>query len=144
MTSVWNKPTVQMMLTRLTDGEQRALSSLQIAPKQMEAVLNDVVASARGKIKAGGFQLGPDGTVPDSLRVEVISVALWLWITGTPGNKNLQTDGRKQNYDDAMKTLGKVSCGEQRIELPDPGVIDQSIEPSISPRPRRFRHEDGI
>ncbi len=146
MSNAWNTITDQIIMSRFSDGEKAALSSLQSVPSQMTQVLSDVVDGVRGKIKAGGFQLGPDGTVPDSLKSEVISLTVWLWLTAFPKNDKLQTDGRRKNYEDALAMMEKVSSGTQRIELPDPGVVDQSIMPSISKRPHRFSHreEDGI
>jgi phage gp36-like protein len=139
----WNTITVQNIMSRFSDAEKAALSALQSMPDQITRVLSDVTDSARGKIKAGGGQLGPDGTVPNSLKLEVVSLALWLWITGFSKNDKLQTDGRKQNYNDALAVLKDVAAGKQKVELPDPGETDTSAAPSnavqlASAEPRQF------
>lgn len=144
MTNVWNIPVYQDVMERFSDSEKSALQALQGVPDQLKKILEKTVRSARGKIKAGGGQLGPDCTIPDSVHDEVVSITIWRWITAFSKNDKLQTDARKQNYTDALAVLTKVACGEQRVELPDPGVTDQSIEPSIQERHRRFKHEDGI
>lgn len=140
----WNTPTIQNVMSRFSDAEKAALAALQSAPDQITQVLSDVTDSVRGKIKAGGGQLGPDGTVPNSLKLEVVSIALWLWITGFSKNEKLQTDGRKQNYHDALAVLKDVAASKQKVELPDPGETDTSAAPSnaiqlASAEPRQFK-----
>ncbi len=131
-------------MSRFSDAEKAALAALQSAPDQITQVLGDVTDSVRGKIKAGGGQLGPDGTVPNSLKLEVVSLALWLWVTGFSKNEKLQTDGRRKNYEDALAILKDVSTGKQKVELPDPGETDTTAAPSnafqlASREPRQFR-----
>lgn len=142
--NVWNTITEENVMSRFSDGERAALRSLQVIPHQLKNVIGDVVNSTRGKIIAGGGQVGADGTIPDSLRPEVISISLWLWVSGFSKNDKIQTDGRKKNYEDALATLKQVANGEQRVELPVAVAVDQSIKPAISERPRRFKHEDGV
>jgi phage gp36-like protein len=142
--SAWNTITTQTIMSRFSDAEKSALSALQSAPDQITQVLSDVTDSVRGKIKAGGGQLGPDGTIPNSLKLEVVSLALWLWITGFSKNEKLQTDGRRKNYEDALAVLKDVSTGKQKVELPDPGETDTTAAPSnaiqvASREPRQFK-----
>lgn len=146
MSNNWNTVTVQTVMSRFSDAEKAALSALQSAPDQITRVLCDVTDSARGKIKAGGNRLGPDGTVPNSLKLEVVSIALWLWITGFSRNEKLQTDGRKQNYHDALAVLKDVAAGKQKVELPDPGETDTTAAPTnavqvASREPRQFKRD---
>lgn len=142
--SAWTTVTTQTVMSRFSDAEKSALSALQSAPDQITQVLGDVTDSVRGKIKAGGGQVGLDGTIPNSLKLEVISIALWLWITGFSKNEKLQTDGRRKNYEDALAVLKGVSMGKQKVELPDPGETDTTAAPSnaiqlASREPRQFK-----
>jgi len=141
---LWNTITTQTVMSRFSDAEKAALAALQSAPDQITQVLIDVTDSVRGKIKAGGNRLGPDGTIPNSLKLEVVSLALWLWITGFSKNEKLQTDGRKQNYNDALAVLKDVAAGKQKVELPDPGEADTTAAPTnaiqvASREPRQFK-----
>ena len=148
MSNNWNTVTTQAVMSRFSDAEKSALAALQSAPDQIARVLCDVTDSVRGKIKAGGNRLGPDGTVPNSLKLEVVSLALWLWITGFSKNEKLQTDGRKQNYLDALAVLKDVAAGKQKIELPDPGETDSTAAPTnaiqVASRDRRIFKSDKM
>jgi phage gp36-like protein len=142
--SAWNTITVDNIMSRFSDAEKAALAALQSAPDQITRVLADVTDSVRGKIKSGGGQLGPDGTLPNSLKLEVVSLTLWLWITGFSKNEKLQTDGRKQNYQDSLAVLKEVASGKQKVELPDPGETDNTAAPAnaiqlVSAEPRQFK-----
>ena len=123
--------------------EIRSLQLQSCARPDHSGHSSDVTDSARGKIKAGGGQLGPDGTIPNSLKLEVVSLALWLWITGFSKNEKLQADERK-NYEDALAVLKDVSTGKQKVELPDPGETETTAAPSnaiqvASREPRQFK-----
>jgi phage gp36-like protein len=141
----WNTVTTDDVMKRFNDAEAAAYKNMQSSDDPLGDVLQDVIDSTRGKIRAGGKQLGPDGTTPDSLKREIITIARWDWITAFSKNEKLQTDGRKKEYDEAIELMNKVASGEQAVELPDPGpAVDQAILPAISPRKRRFQHEDGV
>lgn len=141
MSISWTTLTTTNVMARFNDAEKNALQAMQSAPDQITQVLADVTDSVRGKIKAGGGQLGPDGTIPNSLKTEVISLTIWLWLTGFSRNEKLQTAGREKNYRDALEVMKEVAAGRQRVELPDPGEVDQSAAPGnaiqIASRARR-------
>lgn len=126
----WNPITEADIMSRFSDAERAALRSLQVIPDQLATVISKEVKAARGKIKAGGGQLGLDGTIPDSVQPEVVSIAIWRWITAFSKNTAIQSDVRKQNYTDALAVLKDISLGKQKVELPDAGTTDDTASAS--------------
>lgn len=125
----WDTITTDMVMSRFNDAERNAYQAMQGGADPLAVVLADVVATVRGKCLAGGNQLGPNGTSPNSLKIDIMSMAIWLWITGFTKNVKLQTDGREKNYEQAIAALEKVASGTQKVELPDAGTAQVLAAP---------------
>lgn len=125
----WETLTADNVKSRFNPDEMAAFSGMAGGVDQLSGLLEDTIDSVRGKIKAGGGQVGPDGMTPVSLKREIISIVIWDWVTAFSKNDKLQTDARKNKYNEAQVTLEKVGKGETKVELPDPGQMDTQAAP---------------
>lgn len=116
----WDTVTTDDIMAEFNTDEAAAYKNMQDDGDGLASVLANVTKSVRGKIKSGGGQLGPDGTLPNSLITEVVSIVIWRWIAAFTKNEKLQTDGRFSLYKDANVTLRDIAKGELKVELPDP------------------------
>src|SRR5271165_4890057 len=82
----WITFTHQDVLNNLTPVETAALQSVQGAVDGLTAQVAKATTTLRGKCKAGGNQLGPDGTIPASLLADAVALATWLWLSSFPKN----------------------------------------------------------
>jgi hypothetical protein len=123
MTPDWNPLTSDDIRTRFNSAEEAAYAGMS-GNNGLDQVVADVVLDVRGKIKAGGKQRGPDGTIPNSLKAGAISLCIWRWVTAFAKQPKLQTEERKSNYREALEEMTRIAKGEQAVELPDPGVTD--------------------
>lgn len=127
----WNLIAEADVLNEFTPIEQATLQGIQ-ASDSLTGILSNVVNAARGNIVAGGNQLGPDGTVPDQLRSEIIAIARWKWLISFPVLKSMQTSVRKDAAKDAQDLLNLVasqSPSRPRVELPDAGTAVATVAP---------------
>lgn len=139
----WNAITDGMVLEEFTPQEQAALKGIQ-AQDALPKIIGRVVSNIRGKIAAGGGDLGEEGTVPDTLLTEAIDIARWRWLVSFPQMKAMQTDARKSAYDAAMKMLEQVAKGDITVESPTSGESTVPV-PSFGTKRRKFSEcdEDG-
>jgi hypothetical protein len=121
----WHQITDQDVLEEFTPAEQAALKGIQGADS-LPRVLARVIAQVRGAIRAGGYELGDDNTIPDQLDGDAVAIARWRWLISFPQLKALQTVERKQAHDDAQKRIDKVAQQEMKVESPNPGTTANS------------------
>lgn len=148
----WTTINSDDVLDEFTPIEEAALKNIQGTADNLDNIIARVLRKFRSMINAGGNQLDQTGiTIPDGLVEDAIAMARWKWITSFPALKFMATDARKAANDSAMDRLKDIASQKpdrERTELP--AVVDTTpvplIQPSISPRPRRFGqpHEDGI
>ena len=115
----WNTIAASDVLTEFTPQEQASLNAIQGSSGNLGSILTNVIALARGNIRAGGYTLAPGSTIPDQLRLDVIAIARWRWLASLPALKSIQTDYRKEQYTEAMKRLDMVA--NQKINI-EPGL----------------------
>lgn len=137
----WSTIAATEVLQEFTPQEQAALNAIQGASTQLAAILARAVNAARGHIIAGGNATGPDGTIPDQVRSDVIAIARWQWLISFPQLKALQTDARKAANDEAQKTLKEINRKEIKVEIPatpsgDAGPVSQ-IQVATTGQPRQ-------
>jgi hypothetical protein len=114
----WITVTVNEVFEELAPLEAAALKA--IAPgDRFVTILGRAVNAARGACRAGGYKLGPDGTVPDQLESDVVAIARWRCLIAYPQLAKLQTKERQEAYTAAMERLDKVSVQKIKIEPPD-------------------------
>lgn len=118
----WNTPTEADVINRLTPAELAALKNIQGAIDLIPLLLADRVASAQGNINAGGFPLGPAGTIPDQIKTEVLAQVRWDLLVAFPGLEKLRTPDRKDAAANAEKKLDAISRQEIRVESPTPPI----------------------
>jgi hypothetical protein len=124
----WNPLAGDDVRTRFNAAEEAAYAGMS-GNNGLDQVVADVVLDVRGKIKAGGKQRGPDGSIPNSLKASAISLCIWRWVTAFSKQPKLQTEERQANYREAMEEMTRIAKGEQAVELPDPGVTDTVSAP---------------
>ncbi|MHC1762918.1 MAG: phage protein Gp36 family protein [Verrucomicrobiia bacterium] len=112
--------------TRLSGPELEALQGTGLADGQVDPlpdVISQVTDEIRGYIAAHGLNtLGPAGTLPPQVRAAAIALIRWrlsgrLAIGQAAGL--LQTDSRRQEYEDAITFLRDVATGKIAVESPD-------------------------
>ncbi len=115
---MWITLTTADILSELTPAETAALQTIQGATDQLTPILSKAVAQARGAIRAGGYPLGDDGTIPDQLASDVTALARWRWLTSFPQLQRMQTKERKDAHDAARELLEGVARQKFNIEPP--------------------------
>jgi len=124
MNPLWNTLTSADVLKRFTQKEAADLNAVAGTADGLTQIVLERIQNIRGRIKAGGRQLGPDGTLPDSLRDLAIDLCVWDWVTSPSGNSKVQTDVRREKAREARDTLKLLAQGELPVELPDAGELD--------------------
>lgn len=132
----------------LSAPEKAALDAIDAS--QRVDIVDDEIASARGKIQAGGNLLGPDGTLPDMLFGEVISIIRWRWLITFPKLDRLQTKERQKEAEDAEEIFRQIMRREIKVEVPTtpapltPGPIGQVQVASRNRRQFKRRQLRGL
>jgi hypothetical protein len=130
----WNTISISDVMDEFSPQEQASFNTLQGQSTTQASILTKVVNSSRGHIKAGGNQLDAAGTVPDQLRNEIIDITIWRWLKKFPQLKALQTDQRRDAYNEAMKTLKEVSKVDSgyKVEVPNAATADSSTPAPVN------------
>ncbi|HLX70776.1 MAG TPA: hypothetical protein VKV04_14200 [Verrucomicrobiae bacterium] len=142
----WSVITESEVLEEFNPKEQALIANIQNAADNLAPILQRVVNAARACVVAGGSQVDQPGTIPDQLRMDVISIARWKWLISLPQvNETLQSANRKNAHDDAMKRLDDVAAGKIKIELPgNPVVQDAPVNAVATPRSGRRVNVEGF
>ncbi len=108
------------VLQEFNPKEQELIAGIQNAADNLTPILGRAVDRALGAVRAGGYALGPDGTVPDQLKDSIIAIARWRWLISLPQvTDSLQNPNRKAAYDEAIKRLEDIANQKENIEPPD-------------------------
>ncbi len=113
----WNTLATTDVTAEILPDEVAALNTVQGSTGILAGILGNVIAEVQAGILVGGNQIGPSGTVPDQIREEVISIVRWKWFASLP-KTDLQSDFRRQQYDEAVKRLGNIRDGSEKVEIP--------------------------
>jgi hypothetical protein len=113
----WNPLATTDITAEILPDEVTALNTIQGSTTILAGLLANVIAEVQAGILVGGNQIGQSGTVPDQIREDVISIVRWKWFASLP-KTDLQSDFRRQQYDEAIKRLEKIRSGEEKIEIP--------------------------
>ncbi len=86
-------------------------------------IITECVESFRDAIRFGGQPLGPDGTIPRSLKQYIIDRAIWLFLTrGVAENPAIQSKSRRQAADRAETIMDKIMEGRLKVGADDPAA----------------------
>jgi hypothetical protein len=119
----WNTLATTDITAEMLPDEVTLLNNIQGSTNILPAVLSRVTAELQSRILAGGNQIGQPGTIPDQLRGPAIAIVRWEWFCGLP-KTDLQSDGRKAQYEAAQKRFDEVESGAKKVEIPaDPQTI---------------------
>ena len=148
-------PTSSDLASEFTPDEIALVTELQGGTSNLAVVVSRAIAEVRDAIRAGGYDLDAEGTLPLGLHSDCIAIARWRYLISLPNAaKELQTDARKSAYEEAQKKLGKISNQEWAVE--PPSLNDQrrfgnwnsenKVLPRTTPVPRpgtQFAPHDG-
>ena len=84
----------------------------------VDAIAATVVNSIRGSVAVKN-PLGPDGTIPEELLREAMSIFRFEATLRLPGVQMLQDDSRRKAYDAAEALLRRVEEGKFAVSAPD-------------------------
>jgi hypothetical protein len=84
---------------------------------KLPGIVAELVSSVVGIVAQKNRPLGPDGTIPDDLRHDVIHLAVEHYLLKIPAA--LVTEARKSAAEEARKKLIRVEKGEYRPIRPD-------------------------
>jgi hypothetical protein len=113
----WNTLATTDVTAEILPDEVTALNTIQGSSNILSGILANVIAEVQASILVGGNQIGQSGTVPDQIREDVISIVRWKWFASLP-KTGLQSDFRRQQYDEAVKRLGNIRNGSEKVEIP--------------------------
>jgi hypothetical protein len=114
---MWNNLTTTDVTAEILPDEVNALNTVQGSTSILAGILGNVIAEVQASILVGGNQIGQSGSVPDQIREDVIAMARWKWFASLP-KTDLQSDFRRQQYDEALKRLGNIRKGAEKVEVP--------------------------
>ncbi len=113
--STWNTLSVANMI---------AEGGFSIAEKTQLGTASgtNVIQTVRGVVAAaGGTVDSATGSIPDSLRMDIVAIIRWRWLTGFPNLVSLQTEPRKLAAELAEKRLDEVAKNQRPVEAPAEG-----------------------
>ena len=129
----WAVLTTEDVLGEFTLQEAYALRALQgsgsgsgMPLANMDLIVIGVVDEVRGYISAGGYALDDTSdprTIPLSLFEDAKAIARWRILIAVPSFPQLQTEPRRQAFEDALKKLALVA--QQKF------VIDPPVDPTL-------------
>lgn len=115
----WNTLSVAQALAEggFSAAEKSALDAQAGASAgTLSDTLTNIIQTVRGVILAAGTELGASGTIPDSLRMDVVALVRWRWLIAFPQLKALQTQDRKDAAEKAEERLDEIAAGDRRVE----------------------------
>jgi phage gp36-like protein len=127
----WIALTEAHLLEALTSLELSSLRTVQLAEGQADP-LPDVLARATSEVQGYvgvRYQVGQAGTVPDQLLSSAIAIARWRLIGRLPA-RQLATDSRRKDYEDAMEQLRDVAAGKFALSVATEPADDQPRPPA--------------
>jgi hypothetical protein len=113
----WNTLATTDVTAEILPAEVTALNTIQGSSSILAGILANVIAEVQASILVGGNQIGQSGTVPDQIREDVIALVRWKWFASLP-QTDLQSEFRRQQYDEAVKRLGNIRSGGEKVEIP--------------------------
>jgi hypothetical protein len=113
----WNTLATTDVTAEILPDEVAALNTIQGSTSILAGILANVIAEVQAGILVGGNQIGQPGTVPDQIREDVIALVRWKWFASLP-KTDLQSDFRRQQYDEAVKRVETIRSGKEKVEIP--------------------------
>jgi len=115
----WIALTEEHVLEGLSTVDLDALRKIQQAPgalDPMPGILARTASEVQGYV-ATRYPVGQAGTVPDQLLSAAAAIARWRLLGSLP-IRQLSTEHRKGEYDDAWSRLRDVSAGKFALDIP--------------------------
>jgi len=130
----WEIFTTEDVLNQFTIAEAGAIRSLQgsgsgsgLPFANIDAKVARIIDEVRGYVASGGYELDDDPrTIPISLFEDAISIARWRLLIAVPSFKQLQTEERRQAFEDALKKLLLIAQQKFAVLPPQPPTISRA------------------
>jgi hypothetical protein len=125
----WEILTTEDVLSEFTLAEAAALRTLQgsgsgsgLPFANIDLIVAHAIDEVRGFIAAGGYTVDPilDNSIPVGLFEDGIALARWRVLIAVPALKQLQTQERKEAFDEALKKLMLIAAQQFSVESPTP------------------------
>lgn len=122
----WEQLVTEDVLAEFTLAEASALRQVQGSGSgsglpflNLDVITARVIDEVRGYIEAGDYTLDAiSNTIPVSLFNEAIAIARWRYLIAAPSFRQLQTEERRQSFEDALKKLALIAAQKFRVESP--------------------------
>jgi len=129
----WEVLTTEDVLAQFTLAEASAIRSVQGSGSgsglpflNIDEKVSFVTDEIRGYIFAGGYALDETSdprTIPIELFEDAITIARWRLLISLPGFAQLQTEQRRQAFEDSLKKLVAISQQKFAIDPPVPSTL---------------------
>lgn len=148
----WITLTEEMLLTRISGPELSGFRAAALGTAQ-EDPLDEIMATVTSRVRnevgsCSDNVLGPDGTIPASLKHAALSLVV-IDVMSRAAGVIIDPDGvRQKAAESAERLLVRTARCEFNIEPPDEASTEQVgyMKPSISARTSQFSREqqDGV
>lgn len=129
----WQIFTTEDAISQFTQAEAAAIRLLQGSGSgwasgsgdqyaNVDIIVAKVIDEVRAYIIAGDYAVDEtdDRTLPVGLFDDAIAIARWRLLIATPSFRQLQTEERRQAYEDALKKLALIAAQKFTVEPPIP------------------------
>ncbi len=134
----WNTLATTDVTAEMLPDEVTMLNTIQGSSGILSALLTTVLGELQAQILVGGNQIGQVGTIPDQMRGDAIAIVRWRWFCSLP-KTDLQSEFRRQQYNEAMKRLERIREGKEKVEIP--ASAQSATGPSFRVETVRRGHE---
>jgi hypothetical protein len=121
----WITPNTEAAFQGFSLAERTSVLAL-LPLDDTAGLLKRCVEIVRDAIRAGGYALGSDGTIPSGLEQDCYAFFIWRFLISTPKNEKMQTAERKQAAMDAQDKLKQIAQQKWAVEPP----VDSGTTPA--------------
>lgn len=116
----WETITAADVTDQFTEVEAATIQAVQSSgDSKLPGIVTRVIAQVRDDIRSGGYALDEDDTtIPEGLHNDAIAIARWKLLITLPANEEIQSKARKQENDEALDKLKRISNSKYSVEPP--------------------------
>lgn len=121
---MWEAPTADDVQSEFTPTEVATINNLLSGSINIETRLNMVlrrtVLEIRGYIRSGDYPLDltSTATVPQSMLTDAVALTRWRFLISAPQLKQLQTEERRQSFEDSVAKLKAIAAQNYTPDAP--------------------------
>ena len=132
---MWRQPTTDDFRDAILEDELLAWQEASVAEGKDPTAksISNAVGVFRSALRSG-YQgiIGTAGTLPDDLIPQAMHIAVYYFLAGRGGSQ--VSDGRKQLYQDALRTAERIADGRLAYTDPDDAEDAEAVSASF-PQP---------